>query len=182
MSGEEGRSLRLFFALWPDEATQGQFDRAGQILHRACGGKRTRSENIHLTLVFLGDVPAERVAAVRAIAQSLAIPAFNLNFDRLGWWRRNQIGWSAPADAPKPLFDLVSGLQGGLAAADFKVEDRPYLPHLTLVRRAHCRGSHFDAEAIAWPVREFVLVSSTLSENGSAYEIIGRWKLACVGD
>jgi 2'-5' RNA ligase len=178
MGSEAAKPLRLFFALWPDEATQGRFDRAGQVLHRACGGKRTRRENIHLTLAFLGDAPAERVVGVSAIAQRLSIPAFDLNFDRLGWWRRNQIGWSAPSDAPKPLFDLVSGLQNGLAAEGFKSEDRPYLPHLTLLRRAHCRDSHFDAEAIAWPVRDFVLVSSTLSENGSAYKIIGRWDLA----
>lgn len=177
MRSEEEKPLRLFFALWPDEATQACFDRAGQTLHRACGGKRTRRENIHLTLVFLGDVAAERVDVARAVAEHISVPAFDLNFDRLGWWRRNQIAWSAPSDAPRPVFDLVAALQSGLAAAGFKIEDRPYLPHLTLLRRAHCRDSHFDAEAILWPVREFVLVSSTLSENGSAYEIIGRWGL-----
>lgn len=177
MRPEEGKPLRLFFALWPDEATQACFDRAGQVLHRACGGKRTRRESIHLTLAFLGDVPIERVEAVHAIARNLSIPVFDLNFDRLGWWRRNQIGWSAPSDAPRALFDLVSGLQGGLAAEGFKVEDRPYLPHLTLLRRAHCKAGHFEAEPIIWPVREFVLVSSVLSENGSIYEIIGRWRL-----
>lgn len=177
MRGEESQTLRLFFALWPNQATQALFGQAGQVLHRACGGKRTRRENIHLTLVFLGNVPAERVEVVRAIAQGLSIPAFDLNFDRLGWWRRNQIGWSAPTDAPRPLFDLVSGLQSGLAAQGFKTEERPYLPHLTLLRRAHCRDSQFDAAAIAWPVRDFVLVSSVLTENGSAYEVIDRWEL-----
>ena len=177
MRGEAGKTLRLFFALWPDEATQRNFDRAGQLLYRDCGGKRTRRDNIHLTLAFLGDVPIERVDVLRTIAQSLSIPVFDLNFDRLGWWRRNQIGWSAPGDAPKALFDLVNGLQQGLAAQGFKTEDRAYLPHITLLRRAHCKAVHFEAEAIAWPVREFVLVSSVLSENGSAYEIIGRWDL-----
>jgi 2'-5' RNA ligase len=177
MQREEEKPLRLFFALWPDAATQESFDRAGQAMHRKCGGKRTRRENIHLTLVFLGDVDAGRVDAVRNVAARVAVPAFGLSFDRLGWWRRNQIAWSAPADAPRPLFDLVSALQAGLAPQGFKTEDRPYLPHLTLLRRAHCKETHFDAAPIAWPVREFVLVSSVLSENGSAYEIIGRWEL-----
>jgi len=175
--GEAGNTLRLFFALWPDEATQEQFALAGQMLHRACGGKRTRRENIHLTLAFLGDVAADRVETVRAVAGRIAVPAFDLSFDRLGWWRRNQIAWSAPSEAPQPLFDLVSGLQAGLVAEGFKTEDRPYVPHLTLLRRAHCKEAHSAAEPIPWPVREFVLVSSVVSENGSAYEIIGRWKL-----
>ena len=179
--GEETITLRLFFALWPDEAVQRGFDRAGQSMHRICGGKRTRRDNIHLTLAFLGDVPDERVEALRAIAQNLSIPAFDLNFNRLGWWRRNQIAWSAPSDAPKPLFDLVDGLQQGLAAQGFKTEDRAYLPHITLLRRAYCKETHFEAEAIVWPVREFVLVSSVLSEKGSIYEIIGRWDLIAAG-
>jgi 2'-5' RNA ligase len=182
MGSEEAKPLRLFFALWPDEATQAGFDRAAQALHRACGGKRTRRENIHLTLAFLGDVAVGRADVVRAVAGQISVPAFELDFNRLGWWRRNQIAWSAPSDAPKPLFELVSGLQGGLAAEGFKPDDRPYLPHITLLRRAHCKEVAFDADPIIWPVREFVLVSSTLSENGSAYEIIGRWGLDAAGD
>lgn len=177
MLTEEEKPLRLFFALWPEEPTQARFHEAGQRLHRVCGGKRSRCENIHLTLAFLGDVAPERLEAVRALAARVRVPAFELSFDRLGWWRRNQIAWSAPSDAPRPLFDLVAALQTGLAAEGFKTEDRPYLPHLTLLRRAHCRETRFDADPIVWPVRDFVLVSSLLSENGSAYEIIGRWKL-----
>lgn len=177
MDYEEQPQLRLFFALWPDAAVQARFHEAGQRLHRACGGKRTRCENIHLTLAFLGDVPLERLAAVRALAEAIQVPAFDLSFDRLGWWRRNQIAWSAPSDAPRALFELVAALKAGLAAEGFKTEDRPYLPHLTLLRRAHCRETRFDGEPVLWPVRDFVLVSSLLSENGSAYEIIGRWPL-----
>lgn len=175
--GEEGKTLRLFFALWPDEATQRSFDRAGQLMHRDCGGKRTRPENIHLTLAFLGDVPGARVDALRAIAQTLSIPAFDLIFDRLGWWRRNQIAWSAPSQAPRSIFELVNGLQRGLAAQGFRTEGRAYQPHITLLRHAHCKESQFNAEPISWPAREFVLVSSVLSEKGAAYEIIGRWGL-----
>jgi 2'-5' RNA ligase len=175
--GEEQRTLRLFFALWPDEATQRGFDRAGQLLHRHCGGKRTRRENIHLTLAFLGDVPAQRVEALHLLAQGVAVPAFQLEFDRFGWWRRNQIAWAAPSDAPRPLFELVETLQNGLAAEGFRTEARAYLPHITLLRRAHCGDKRVDIEAIAWPVSEFVLVSSAMSENGSSYEIVGRWAL-----
>lgn len=177
MNGEASPTLRLFFALWPDEEIQARFEQASQRLHRICGGKRTRRENIHLTLAFLGDVPAAQLETLRAVAAGAAGVAFDLNFDELGWWRRNQITWAAPSEPPPALFRLVDALKSGLAAAGFKTEDRPYLPHLTLLRRAHCRGSRFEADPIVWPVREFVLVSSLLSENGSVYEIVGRWKL-----
>jgi 2'-5' RNA ligase len=177
VSDQPETPLRLFFALWPDAEIQDLFDRAGQGLHRACGGKRTRRESIHLTLAFLGDVLPARLERLSAIAESLHVSRFELVFARLGWWRRNQIAWAAPSEAPEPLFDLVSGLRAGLAAEGFPTEDRPYLPHLTLLRRAHCHEARFDAEPIRWAVNDFVLVNSTLSDDGSHYDIIGRWAL-----
>ena len=48
--------LRLFFACWPDAALQEQLAQLGRQLQRQCGGKPSRRENLHLTLVFLGDV------------------------------------------------------------------------------------------------------------------------------
>jgi 2'-5' RNA ligase len=48
--------LRLFFACWPDAALQEQLAQLGRQLQRQSGGKPSRRENLHLTLVFLGDV------------------------------------------------------------------------------------------------------------------------------
>jgi 2'-5' RNA ligase len=50
------RPLRLFFACWPDAALQEQLAQLGRQLQRQSGGKPSRRENLHLTLVFLGDV------------------------------------------------------------------------------------------------------------------------------
>ena len=49
---------RLFFALWPDDATRDALDRTGKWLHRHWGGRRMRADTLHLTLAFLGDTPA----------------------------------------------------------------------------------------------------------------------------
>ena len=170
---------RLFFALCPDTAIQARFERAAKMLQQTCGGKLTPCENMHLTLVFLGNIPAGRVDEVRLVAKRLSAPAFKLDFNQLGCWKRQQIGWSAPSEAPQALFDLVAKLRQGLTAAGFVTEGRPYLPHVTLLRKAKC-GDDFPVggDSIEWSAREFVLVNSTQSTHGSEYKIVGRWNLS----
>lgn len=170
--------LRLFFALWPDEAARRQLEALGAAMRKACGGRPTRPENLHLTLVFLGEVEAARLAEVKSAGDAVRVPPFELRFREPGYWFHNRIAWVAPADPPRALFDLVAGLQDALVVHGFPREERPYVPHLTLLRHARCTGGEWPRVDIAWPVREFTLVSSRLSEDGAAYERLLSWPLA----
>src|SRR3989338_1351130 len=86
----------LFFALWPDGKTRDALDKAGKQLHAACGGRPTKRETIHLTLVFLGDVPVERIDELRTLAAQVSAPSFELVLTQLGWWKHNRVAWAAP--------------------------------------------------------------------------------------
>ncbi len=169
--------LRLFFALWPQPDTRDRLAALAGAMRKQCGGKATRPENLHLTLVFLGEVEATRLAEIEAAAAGVRAPAFELRLCRPGYWQHNRIAWVAPADPPRALFDLVSALQDALVMRGFARESRPYVPHLTLLRHARCRGEDWPAVDIAWPVAEFVLVASVAQENGRAYQALGRWTL-----
>ncbi len=180
MTGTETRhapAVRLFFALWPEAQLQTQFHREGQKLFRLCGGHRTRRENIHMTLAFLGDVDPAHLERVKAIAAAIELPAFHLLFTRLGWWRSNQVAWAATEDTPRPLADLVRALQLGLAREGFKFDERRFFPHVTLLRKAHCSRSIIQSHPILWIVNDFALVRSTLREDGAHYAIMQRWRL-----
>ena len=168
---------RLFFALWPEPQLQEAFYAAGQKLYQHCGGRRTRRENIHLTLAFLGVVEPERVERVLIVADQIQIPAFALEFTRLGWWRQNRVAWAATTETPRPLLDLVKALQLGLSQEGFKFDERRFLPHVTLLRKANCPSALIENEALLWPVSDFVLVRSTLQQGGSHYAIVKRWPL-----
>ena len=61
MPAEGEKTARLFFALWPDNEVRRTLDQAGRQLHAACGGRRMRAPNVHLTLVFLGNVEIARL-------------------------------------------------------------------------------------------------------------------------
>jgi 2'-5' RNA ligase len=168
---------RLFFALWPDAIVRAELGRWSADLHRACGGRRAREEQLHLTLAFLGDVPLARLPDLCALAALLAAPAFTLRFEAPGYWPRKRLVWAAPAEMPDALGALAGGLASALRAAGLRAEDRPYFPHVTLLRDASCRNLPKSA-GFDWPVRDFVLVESTLVSTGSSYRVIGRWPLA----
>lgn len=173
-----GRSTaRLFFALWPDELLRAQLARWGDALYRECGGRQTRREALHITLVFLGDVAIERIDSVRSVAESVRAARFSLRLSRASYVPRKRIVWAAPEATPPALVGLVAHVSQALAALCMKIEDRPFSPHVTFLRDARLPGSALDCAPIAWTVEEFVLVRSRLRPEGSRYEVIGRWPL-----
>ncbi|MDD5329545.1 MAG: RNA 2',3'-cyclic phosphodiesterase [Sulfuricella sp.] len=169
---------RLFFALWPTALAAAGLARAGKRLHEVCGGRRTRKETIHLTLVFLGDVEVGRIDELLELAGDIAAPPFRLDLGQYGWWPHNRIVWAAPDGMPAELAELVDALRERLAGAGFRFDAKPFVPHVTLLRKAVCKASPLAAAPVAWRVRDFVLVRSASNAAGAAYEVIGRWPLA----
>jgi 2'-5' RNA ligase len=168
---------RLFFALWLPPQAAKVLHTAGRELQKACGGKLTRRETVHLTLVFLGEVEDDKIPLLTSLAAQVRMPAFRVCFDRYGGWKHNRIVWAMPTEIPAALAELVQGLEAGLKQEDFVFDRRPYVPHITLLRRARQRPEAADLPVAEWEVEEFVLVRSVQSDEGSAYEVIGRWPL-----
>ncbi|MBU1692245.1 MAG: RNA 2',3'-cyclic phosphodiesterase [Gammaproteobacteria bacterium] len=169
--------VRLFFALWPSAAASTELVMAGKRLHGICGGRLTRMETIHLTLVFLGEVGPELIGDLLELAGEIRVPAFSACFTRIGWWPRNRIVWAAPGETPVELMQLVDALRDKLLGAGFYFDPQPFVPHITLLRKADCRKSPLPVEEIEWRAEDFILVRSVPGERGSSYEMVGRWKL-----
>jgi 2'-5' RNA ligase len=166
----------VFFALWPDDGVRDALHREAQMLHRNCGGRVMRRENVHLTLVFVGNVAVGRLDELKAAAGTISGSSFELVLDRLGYWRHNRIVWASPLTVPEALRELVGSLESRLQQAGFEFDQRPYAPHITLLRDARAPGVpaplHLD-----WPVGDFVLVESAHSAQGPAYRVVARWAL-----
>jgi RNA 2',3'-cyclic 3'-phosphodiesterase len=170
--------LRLFFALWPDVAVRATIAALAQEVGRASGGRATAAALIHLTLSFLGDQPADRLAALHALAGGVAARGFVLALDEIGCFRRTRIAWLG-ASAPQPkLAVLHSELAAALRAGGFPVDERAYAPHLTLARRIGRSIRRRLPEPILWPVGSFVLVASELGDERPSYRVIAEWPLA----
>jgi RNA 2',3'-cyclic 3'-phosphodiesterase len=169
-------TLRLFFALWPDETTRDALNRTGKWLHKHWGGRRMRADTLHITLAFLGSTSADQLDALIACADTVRTDAFELILDQAGYWRHNRIGWLGASQTPPQHVELVGALNVALQAAGFPVDTRPHVPHITLLRNS--AGGEVPACApVRMPVSDFVLVKSVTESDGAHYEVIRRWPL-----
>ena len=168
--------MRLFFALWPDEGVRAQLAYWARELHAVCGGRPTRTENLHLTLAFLGKVEDVRVAEVERAAGEVAPRAATLLLDRPGYWKHNRIAWAGASTAPIEVDALVGELRGALARSDIGFDSKGFASHVTLLRDAREPRTMPALEPIRWNLDGFALVRSMPLPRGSRYEMLKAWR------
>ncbi|MGH8727137.1 MAG: RNA 2',3'-cyclic phosphodiesterase [Burkholderiales bacterium] len=169
---------RLFFALWPDEHTRAEFNEWIRLLGSAIEGRVTKLESLHLTLIFLGDVEVDRLDALNSIARKMEVDRFELAFDAPEYWRHNRIVHATSVETPEALKNLVAVLERELREAGFSFDQRTYIPHMTLMRRARWRELKLKFARVNWPVHDFALIRSHQQIRGSRYEVLGKWQLS----
>lgn len=173
----DGPRQRAFFALWPSVATTRALARHAVTLAHELDGRATRPVSIHLTLAFLGDVPAAGLERVMHPPAQVRVPPFDLVLDRLGAWDHNGIGWAAPSAPPEALLELQRRLADWLGGSGFRLEARHFAPHVTLVRRARRTMAERAIAPLAWRVRELRLVRSDRDAVGAVYRTLSRTAL-----
>ena len=167
--------LRLFFALWPDDTTRARLADHARALHRAAGGRTTRPGSIHLTLAFLGACDPARLDDVQQAASRVRVQPFELVLDAPGLWKHNRIAWVGARVVPPELATLVADLRDALEHARVAFDPKPFVSHVTLIRKARPNALLPAVEPIGWPVSDFVLVHAVLQSQGSEYLTVARW-------
>ncbi len=177
-STEDKTSLRLFFALWPDEPVRAALAAWQPPLCGLCGGSPMRDDTLHSTLLFLGQVQAHRLEALLLAAQEVEAGVFEIEFDVARYWGHNHILYAAPQYVPEMLVELQSELELRLRKHRFAFDPREFKPHVTLLRHAQWSDTPLPGmSAVRWPVREFALVQSLGDERGARYEVLARFAL-----
>ncbi|MEW8028950.1 MAG: RNA 2',3'-cyclic phosphodiesterase [Candidatus Thiodiazotropha sp.] len=168
---------RYFFALWPDKAVRDRLSALARVSNPG-EGRRHVAEDLHMTLVFLGQVAPTQRHCIEDIADDIRGVPFELSIDHTGYWSRPRIFWASPGDTPSPLAQLVADLKHGLRGCGFEPERRTYKPHVTLYRKARRAVSANLAPPIPWRVKEFVLASSANpGSSETRYQVLQRWSL-----
>lgn len=166
---------RLFFALWPGAELQQKFAEIAQVLHPQCGGRLIPASNIHLTLIFVGAVEKSRIPRLVEAANNVRVTPFQLRIERLGSFHAGKIAWLAPTETPPVLSRLVETLHAALRQAGFSFDEKPFVPHISLLRKARSISPGALDPPIEWAVSGFALIESHSAADGAHYEVIERF-------
>lgn len=164
-------TVRLFIALWPGPRVRQQLAACRDATTWPFGASPTASDKLHLTLHFIGSVPAGRVAEVAAALQ-VPVSAFELRLVATECWH----GGTAvlrPRTVPRRLHQLHADLAAALRQLALPVETRAFRPHVTLARRSAPVRPVAPAETLRWRVTGYVLVQSM---SDGRYRLLRRYR------
>jgi len=129
--------VRLFIAIPFDEKTKREIIiLRNKIRNHADSGRFIQEENLHLTLVFLGEVLEEKTKEVLQIMEGIKWSSFPLVLNRVGTFHREDgdVYWLGCEKCPI-LIKLQKELADRLRVTGYDIEFRSYIPHVTLGRQ-----------------------------------------------
>ncbi len=185
--------LRTFIGLDVGKEIRRRLVALQEILARAGSEvKWVEADNLHVTLLFLGEVDNREVVDVcQVAAESIQPqPAFTMSIETAGCFpnpRRPRVLWVGVGEGVQEVCALHDALEGPLLELGcYRREERQYTPHVTLGRVKSDRPADKLAVALAkqakWkggtvPVREVLVLSSELTPKGPIYTVLSRAKL-----
>jgi 2'-5' RNA ligase len=185
--------LRTFIAVDPGKPIRDRIVALQENLARTgTEVKWVEHENLHVTLLFLGEVDERSVPPVcRVVAEcTQRQPPFAMSVETAGCFptpRRPRVLWVGVGEGTQRLCALHDGLEPPLLDLGcYRREERKYTPHITMGRVKSDRPTDKLAAALAkqtgWKggeitVGEVLVMSSELTPKGPLYTVLSRAKL-----
>ncbi len=185
--------MRCFIAIELDEQIKERLLEARKLFQSLVGKiSWVKSEQMHLTIKFLGSVPDSKIPEItKALNSALAdshIRPFEFSIEGLGAFPERggpRILW-AGVNSVRELQNLHESIEKELELIDIPREQREFTPHLTLARirsridSRECRKileNNADFSAGIQRVEHITLFSSELKPSGAVYRAIEKFKL-----
>lgn len=186
-------TVRTFIAIPLDDSIREEAETLQQRLaSTGASVKWVETSNIHITLVFLGEVRLLDVPEIcRAVEQATSgFAPFEIEVQGVGAFphvRRPKTIWFGILEGSDQLKQLHDSITDALVAqGGYRREERDYTPHLTVGR---CKSDeaaallrdvlpkHSALSAGRMRVNEVHVLSSELTREGPVYSILGRAEL-----
>ncbi|MBQ7875092.1 MAG: RNA 2',3'-cyclic phosphodiesterase [Oscillospiraceae bacterium] len=135
--------MRLFTAICPDEEIKNALFAAENEAAKSAAGRFSLKENLHLTLVFIGET--ERCEDAKNAISQIEFPAFDIKTSGIGTFEKGI--FFAEIEKNEKLSLLQKTVAEKLEAAGFEFEEREYIPHITLARK-FAESENFNGAAV----------------------------------
>ena len=170
-------TVRLFFALTPSPAESLAIDHWRQRMLPPFSHP-VPPQNLHLTLVFLGEVEQRQLESIIEQADEVQGSSFSIKLTELGYFPKPRVLWIGPHDTPEEAIELARQLKRIPRRLGFKTERRDFQAHLTIARRcelpppASASPPNFDLS-----FDTFGLFESRSVRGGVRYDRLAEWPL-----
>lgn len=164
---------RLFFALWPNVVVRKQCANLIQNLDNG-QGKTVQPDNLHLTLLFLGHLPVEKEIALMQETSLVVVPEIKITFNQISYWKKPGILCLTTTETNRELIGLVDQLTSIARKLSIRVDDRPFEPHVTLLRKVNGVAA-LEFDTIDWQSSSFCLAESFSHVNKVEYQVVENW-------
>lgn len=185
--------LRTFIAIDPGKPIRDRLISLQKTIAKAGAQvKWVEPDNLHLTLLFLGEVDQREVLNIcQAVADGCKkLEAFAMSVGGAGGFpnpRRPRTLWVGVSDGAEQVIAVHDALEPPLLELGcYRREERRYTPHITLGRAKGERddqalstelSKHADWHGGDTLVREVHVMSSELTADGPIYTVLSRAKL-----
>ena len=166
--------MRLFAAFELSEELMFALAETSALLRAQVRGRYVAPDSFHVTAAFLGDVPESGVGAIGdALVEACgAQGVFSAELGELGSFGRRAKAtlWQGFRDAGA-MPALAGALRDALDVRGVPYDDKPFMPHVTLMRAADVRGGGLPMPlTMRGEVESLTLFRSDLSGAHTRYE------------
>jgi len=176
--------LRIFISINCDDKVRDQLLSVQEkIKAQSVKGNFSLPENLHLTLVFIGETPEDKIQLIASVIEkALKPPAdpFTLTFSTVGCFThsKKELWWigTDPNDTRLNILKTIrQRIADGLFSEGINFDNRPFNPHITLGREVkHDSPIIIPKQKIVYPVNRISLMKSERVKGVLTYtEIFG---------
>jgi 2'-5' RNA ligase len=177
MSAALRTAARLFFAVLPDTATRTKIAAVAAEPAWRSEARVVPRDNYHMTLAFVGAVPAAAVSVLAEIGGAQRSVGFTLRFEAYEYWPKPEVVVAAARQIPQPLEQLWQGLHVALAEHGWALAPKRLRPHITLASKIAQTPVLPTMSPFDWTMSEFSLMRSEPRGVESVYTVVATWPL-----
>ena len=185
--------MRTFFCFPLEESVRKELTKFRSGVSSPARVKWVNTENLHITVKFLGDIKKGSKDEIISRAKEAVSPfgPFCFTINKLGAFpdiSYPKVVWLGSSCTPESMKKLHKRLEESLENLGFEKEDREYIPHITLGRtkdkdnrKVKDFGKNLESSEFpkSMEVRldRLVLMKSELKRSGPVYERVGQVSL-----